>query len=124
MEFRVLGPLEVVDGDSVVAIAGAQRALLALLLLSVNEMVSSDRLIEELWGEHSPGSGRTALQVRVSQLRKTLGEAGALVVTRPPGYVLQIDAEQLDLTRFERLIGEADEADPPVAAIKGSRLSE
>ena len=81
-------------------------------------MVSSDRLIEELWGEHTPDSGRTALQVRVSHLRKTLGEAGALVITRAPGYMLRVDAEQLDLTRFERLIGEADVAPPSVAASK------
>ena len=118
MEFRILGPLEVADGGSLIALPGAQRALLALLLLSVNEVVSSDRLIEALWGEHSPESGRTALQVRVSQLRKALGDAGALVVTRAPGYVLQLDAAQLDLARFERLVAEADEADPLAAAAK------
>jgi predicted ATPase/DNA-binding SARP family transcriptional activator len=99
-------------------LAGAQRALLALLLLSANQVVSSDRLIEELWGERSPESGRTALQVRVSQLRKALGDAGTLVVTRAPGYVLEVDAEQLDLARFERLVAEADDADPPAAAAK------
>ena len=118
MEFRVLGPLEVADGDSLVPLAGAQRALLALLLLSANEVVSSDRLIEELWGDRSPESGRTALQVRVSQLRKALGEWGGLVVTRAPGYVLRVDAEQLDLVRFERLVAEAEGADPGVAASK------
>src|SRR5947209_8435410 len=118
MEFRVLGPLEVVDGDSVIALAGAQRALLALLLLSANEVVSADRLIEELWGEQTPDSGRTALQVRVSQLRKALGEAGGLVTTRAPGYVMRVETEQLDLTRFERLVGEADAAAPSVAAFK------
>jgi DNA-binding SARP family transcriptional activator len=121
MEFRVFGPLEVVDGDSVVALAGAQRALLALLLLSANEVVSSDRLIEGLWGEHTPESGRTALHVRVSQLRKKLGKAGALVITRAPGYVLRVDAEQLDLARFERLVGEADAPPPLVAASKLAR---
>lgn len=62
MDFRILGPLEVVDGDRVVRLAEAQRALLALLLLSANEVVSSDRLIDELWGERSPESGRTAVQ--------------------------------------------------------------
>jgi DNA-binding SARP family transcriptional activator len=118
MEFRILGPLEVADGDCLIALAAAQRALLALLLLSANEVVSSDRLIDALWGEHSPESGRTALQVRVSQLRKALGEAGALVVTRPPGYVLQLDAEQVDLARFERLVDEADAAPPSLAASK------
>jgi DNA-binding SARP family transcriptional activator len=64
MQFRILGPLEVVDGDSVVPLAGVkQRALLALLLLNVNEVVSSDRLIDALWGEHLPVSGAKALQV-------------------------------------------------------------
>jgi DNA-binding SARP family transcriptional activator len=119
MDFRILGPLEVAAGDSLVALAGAkQRALLALLLLSANEVVSSDRLIDEMWGEHSPESGRTALQVRVSQLRKALGPAGPLLVTRPPGYVLRLEREQLDLYRFERLVDEAAAAEPAVAAAK------
>ena len=119
MEFRILGPLEVADGDVVVPLAGAkQRALLAILLLSANEVVSSDRLIDELWGEQSPESGRAALQVRVSQLRKALGGGGELIFTRAPGYVLRLEREQLDLHRFERLVGEADAAEPAVAAAK------
>jgi DNA-binding SARP family transcriptional activator len=119
MQFRILGPLEVADGEALLPLAGAkQRALLALLLLRANEAVSTDRLIEELWGERSPDSGRTALQVRVSQLRKALGRAGELVVTRAPGYVLRLDPEQLDLYRFERLVGEADMAEPALAAGK------
>lgn len=120
MEFRILGPLEVADGDRVIPLGGAkQRALLALLLLSANEPVSSDRLIDELWGEQSPESGRTALQVRVSQLRKALGGAGAAILTRAPGYVLRVEEEdQLDLHRFERLVREADEAEPVAAAAK------
>jgi DNA-binding SARP family transcriptional activator len=119
MQFRILGLLEVVDGDSVVRLAGVkQRALLALLLLNVNEVVSSDRLIEALWGEHLPVSGAKALQVRVSQLRKALGAAGSVVVTRAPGYRLQLDGEQFDLARFERLVAEADDADPIAAAAK------
>jgi predicted ATPase/DNA-binding SARP family transcriptional activator len=118
MEFRILGPVEVADGGSLIALPEAQRALLAVLLLSANEVVSSDGLIEALWEEHSPESGRTALQVRVSQLRKGLRAGGALVVTRPPGYVLQVDADQVDLGRFERLVAEAEEADPSAAAVK------
>jgi DNA-binding SARP family transcriptional activator len=119
MEFRILGPLEVADGDSLVALGGAkQRALLAILLLHANEVVSSDRLIDELWGEQSPDSGRTALQVRISQLRKALGPAGALLITRPPGYVIRLEREQLDLYRFERLVGEGDAAEPALAAVK------
>src|SRR6516225_6171009 len=117
MEFRILGPLEVADGDEIVALASAkQRALLAILLLSANQVVSSDRLIDELWGEQSPESGRTALQVLMSKLRKALGDAGALLVTRPPGYLIRLERDQLDLHRFERLVGEADGAEPEAAA--------
>src|SRR5450755_4508965 len=118
MEFRILGPLEVVDGDCLLPLAGTkQRALLAILLLNANETVSSDRLIDELWGGQSPESGRTALQVRVSQLRKALGGAGDAIDTRAPGYVLRLEPEQLDLHRFERLVGEAqaDAAEPALA---------
>src|SRR3954466_14001775 len=119
MEFRILGPLEVADGDSLIALAGAkQRALLAVLLLNANQVVSADRLIDELWGVDTPGSGRTALQVRVSQLRKALGRAGALVVTREPGYIVRLERDQLDLHRFEHLAGESDGSEPAVAAEK------
>jgi DNA-binding SARP family transcriptional activator len=102
-----------------IALTGAkQRALLASLLLNANQIVSSDRLIDELWGEDSPESGRTALQVCVSRLRKALGAAGASVVTRDPGYVVRLEREQLDLHRFERLVDEADASEPAVAAAK------
>ena len=118
MQFRILGPLEVADGDRLVSLAGAQRSLLALLLLSANEVVSADRLIEELWGEEVPESGRTALQVRVSQLRKALGGAGGRIATRAPGYLLRVDRDELDLYCFERLVSEADGAEPAEAAAK------
>jgi DNA-binding SARP family transcriptional activator len=119
MDFRILGPLEVTDGDATVALGGLrQRTLLAILLLNANEVVSADRLIDELWGEHSPESGRSALQVRVSQLRKALGEGGLQLLTRVPGYVLELDRDQLDLHRFERLVRDAAAAEPPVAAEK------
>ena len=88
------------------------------MLLNANEVVSSDRLLEALWGEHPPESGAKALQVRVSQLRKALGPAGSLLVTRTPGYVLALEGEQLDLSRFERLLAEAEEADARLAAVK------
>jgi predicted ATPase/DNA-binding SARP family transcriptional activator len=117
MQFRILGPLEVAEGDSLVSLAEAQRSLLALLLLSANEVVSADRLIDELWGEELPESGRAALQVRVSQLRKALGGQGR-IVTRAPGYVLRVDRDELDLYRFERLVSEADGAEPAEAAAK------
>ena len=66
MEFRILGPLELRDGEAALSVTGAkQRALLTILLLNANEVVSSYRLVEELWGEEPPNSGPTALQVRV-----------------------------------------------------------
>jgi DNA-binding SARP family transcriptional activator len=109
MYFRILGPLEVADGAAVVPIGGAkQRALLAFLLLCANEVVSSDRLIDALWGAQSPDSGRAALNVRISRLRKTLGAAAPRLLTRPPGYVLELDRDSIDLQRFEQLVGEAD----------------
>src|SRR5690242_2778788 len=119
MEFRILGPLEVADGDNVITLGSAkQRALLAILLLSANEVVSADRLIDELWGARGPESGRTALHVLVSKLRKALGHAGMALASRPPGYVMKLEPDQLDLRRFERLVAEADACEPAVAAGK------
>src|SRR5919109_1014450 len=106
VEYRLLGPLEVIANDATVPLAARkQRQLLALLLVNANQVVSTDRLIDELWGEHAPESAPNALQVYVSKLRKAL-PPGALV-TRPPGYVLQLDPEALDVRRFERLVRDA-----------------
>ena len=117
MEFRILGPLELSDGDRLLPLGGSsQRALLALLLLHANEIVSSDLLLDALWPEEPPGSGIAALQVRVSQLRKALGPAAEQLETKPPGYVLRLGRDELDLERFSRLVEEADGAEPAVAA--------
>jgi DNA-binding SARP family transcriptional activator len=119
MEFRLLGPVEVADGGRVLTLAGTkQRALLAILLLRANHVVSTDQLLEELWGEQSPRSGRTALQVLVSQLRKALGAGGDALVTQPPGYILRLDRDQLDVHRFESLIVDADRADAAASAAR------
>jgi DNA-binding SARP family transcriptional activator len=124
-DFRILGPLEVIEGGQLVPLAGArQRALLAILLLHVGEALSSDRLIDELWGEEPPEAGSAALRVRISQLRRALGPAGALLVTRPPGYALAAAPEQVDLRRFERLVEAGDRAlgnDDPAAAADSLR---
>jgi predicted ATPase/DNA-binding SARP family transcriptional activator len=111
-QFRILGPLEVqADGDLLAIPANKQRALLALLLLNANEVVARDRLIDSLWPEAPPASAANAVQVHVSQLRKTFARAGfdakALLVTQPPGYLLRLDPEQVDARRFERLVREA-----------------
>jgi DNA-binding SARP family transcriptional activator len=109
MDFGILGPLEVSDKGRVLRLGGAkQRALLALLLLHANQVISSDRLIDELWGDDPPESGTAALQVRISKLRKALGAGGEAIVTRAPGYVIHVGSDRLDLQRFERLVSEAE----------------
>jgi DNA-binding SARP family transcriptional activator len=110
-EFRLLGPLEaVVDGKPVQLAAAKPRALLALLLLDRNRVVSTERLIDELWREEPPAQATKALQVYVSQLRKAVGSER--LVTRPPGYVLRIDEGELDLDRFEQLTADAPSRPP------------
>ncbi|HSF61771.1 MAG TPA: BTAD domain-containing putative transcriptional regulator [Gaiellaceae bacterium] len=120
LDFRVLGPLEVFDGERQLALGGTrQRSVLAILLLRLGETVSSDRLIDELWGERPPADAQTALQQHVSRLRKAL-EPHDVLVTRAPGYALDVDGEQLDLERFRRLheLGrrELDDGKPTQAA--------
>jgi DNA-binding SARP family transcriptional activator len=100
IEFRVLGSFEVVDGDGPLALGGPmQRALLAVLLLHRGEVVSTDRLIDQLWGEQPPASANKIVQGYVSNLRKSLGDG--LVVTRGGGYVLATAPGQVDADRFE-----------------------
>src|SRR3954454_4334179 len=110
MEFRILGPLEVLDEGRVIVLGGSkQRALLALLLLHANETLTPDRLIDELWGEHPPATAAKTLQAHVSRLRRALGDDGA-IATRAPGYELKLDPGCLDADRFERLVGEGRSA--------------
>jgi DNA-binding SARP family transcriptional activator len=102
MEFRVLGPLEVLSGDRALELGGRrQRALLSCLLIRANEVVPSERLLEELWG----GVGVNALQVSVSRLRRAL-DGEERLLTRPPGYVLRVSSEEYDRDEFVRLAGE------------------
>ena len=117
MDYRILGPLEVVDGDRTLTLGGPkQRSLLALLLLRANEVVATETLIDRLWDERPPSTAAKVVQVQVWRLRRALG-AEALV-TRPPGYLLQVGAEEYDLARFEQLVGDARGASPAVAAGK------
>ena len=95
MEFKILGPLEVCEGDRRLSCRGQkQRLLLGILLLNANEAVSSDRLTDALWGERPPRGAAKALQMHVSQLRdllepeRTRGASGRILLTRPPGYEL------------------------------------
>lgn len=109
MDFRLLGPLEVRDDDRVLTLGAAkQRALLTTLLLHANEVVSADRLIEELWGDERPPTAENTLQAYVSRLRKALG--GNRIRTSPPGYVTEVEPEELDVARFEHLAREGKQA--------------
>jgi peptide/nickel transport system substrate-binding protein len=102
MEFLVLGPLEVRDGDSSLPLGGSkQRALLAILLLHRGQVVASDTLVDALWGEHPPETVATALHGLISSLRKQLEPE--LILTKPPGYLLQLRSHHLDLDRLEAL---------------------
>jgi basic membrane lipoprotein Med (substrate-binding protein (PBP1-ABC) superfamily)/DNA-binding SARP family transcriptional activator len=111
MEFRILGPLEVLD-DGVPVELGApkQRAVLAVLLLHANEVVSADRLVDLVWGEDPPRTAAHSVQIYVSELRKAFEGNGEVIATRRPGYVLQTDVESIDARRFECLVGEATSA--------------
>jgi DNA-binding SARP family transcriptional activator/streptogramin lyase len=114
LSFRVLGRLEAYfDGVELDIGPHKQRALLALLLLNANRVVSTERLIDDLWGEAPPSSARAALQVYVAGLRKALTDGGASLRTRAPGYVLELDNGSLDLASFTELYTEASESSVP-----------
>jgi len=115
MDFRILGPLEVHDGSRPLVLGGErQRAVLAILLLHRNEVVPSDRLIDELWGEAPPAGARQTLRAYVSKLRRAMATNGAasanggserelgdgVLLTRGHGYVLEVLPGELDLDRF------------------------
>jgi class 3 adenylate cyclase/DNA-binding winged helix-turn-helix (wHTH) protein len=104
--FGLLGPLEVwIHGHAIVLRGQKLRLLLALLLLRAGEMVSTDRLVADIWGETPPKTVVGSLQNMVSQLRKALGPG--VVRTGPSGYSLEVNEETIDLRRFERLVAEA-----------------
>ncbi len=110
LEFRVLGPLElVVDGVPVELAGQRQRALLAALLLRPNQVVPTERLVSDLWGEEPPRTATPSLQNAISRLRRAVG--GALV-TRHPGYVLSVEPDQVDALRFEHAVRAARELAP------------
>jgi YVTN family beta-propeller protein len=105
MEFRILGPLEVVDGERPIALRkGRECALLAYLVLHANEVVPSERLIDELWGERPPATAAKILQNAVSHLRRALGDGRLL--TRGHGYELRAAPEEVDLRQFQLLAEE------------------
>ena len=115
MRVRILGPLEVEDesGQAVDLGSPKQQALFALLAIHPNSVLSTDRIIDELWGDQPPADGPRNVTVYVSRLREVLEPdrakraPGRLIVTEPSGYALRVDPEDIDALRFERLVGEA-----------------
>jgi DNA-binding SARP family transcriptional activator len=124
VEFRILGPLEVVrDGQRVDVGGKRQRGVLTMLLLEANRLVPADVLRDRLWGEEPPPSAATSLHNAVSQLRKLLGDG--VIETRAPGYVLHVEPGAFDLARFEQRLHDARTSPPEArAAILASALAE
>jgi DNA-binding SARP family transcriptional activator len=131
-EFRILGSLEVLGDAGPVNLGGQrQRALLTALLLEAGRVVSTERLVDLLWGEEAPKTATTSLQNSISRLRRELGEE--LLETRAPGYVLRVDPGQIDANRFERLLRAArgaaagerrEQLDRALALWRGPALAE
>jgi DNA-binding SARP family transcriptional activator len=111
MRFGILGPLEVADeAGRELALGGhRQRSVLAILLLHANEVVSRDRLMEELWSGQPPASAATSLHAHISRLRRALGE-DRRIVTTAGGYLIRVADGELDRDRFERLVEEGGAA--------------
>ena len=112
MEFRILGPLQVVnDAGLELALGGRKpRSVLAVLLLDAGEVVSSDRMVEELWAGEPPPTAAKSLQVHVSRLRRALRDGGVdRLQTLAGGYVLQVEPGELDAVRFQRLVEEGND---------------
>ena len=124
MEFRILGPLEVVREDRILRLgSGKQLALVAVLLLHANETVSVDRLVDELWDESPPPTAAKIVRNYVSLLRRELGDR---LVTRSPGYLLRVEEGELDSDRLERAVqsGDLDDLIEALALWHGPPLSQ
>ena len=121
MEFRVLGPLEVIDDGAQLPLGGPrQRLVLAHLLLDANRVVPTDRLIDRIWGDEPPDAARSALFAYVSRLKKLLGSSR--IQARPPGYIVLANSDELDSLHFIDLAAQARRVEDPAARM--SRLSE
>ena len=109
MQVRILGPFQLEDGGRQITVGGVrQRAVLADLVLNANEVIPSEQLLVELWGEDAPLSAANALQAAISRLRRVL-PAGRLTTTGP-GYMLRLFPAELDVAQFEQLIFEGRDA--------------
>jgi basic membrane lipoprotein Med (substrate-binding protein (PBP1-ABC) superfamily)/DNA-binding SARP family transcriptional activator len=128
VEYRILGALEVVSNGTRVQLGPPkQRAVLAVLLLHAGEVVSTDHLIEQVWGDHPPRTAAHSVQLYISDLRRSLERVGheTSIETRAPGYLLRVETGYIDLRRFERLVAEGGRAKTGGDAAEGaSRFEE
>jgi DNA-binding SARP family transcriptional activator/DNA-binding beta-propeller fold protein YncE len=130
MQFRILGPLEI-EGDQgpITLHRGKEQALLGYMLLNPDELLASERLIDELWDEHPPPTASKILQNAISRLRKALGDGR--IETRPPGYVFHLNDRELDVDEFERLANAGRPRDalalwrgPPLVELREERFAD
>lgn len=123
MDFRILGPLElVVDGRAIPVNAPKHRVLLAMLLLRPNRMVGADELVDQLWDRDPPRSARATLQTYVQRLRRVIGDADR-IVTLTGGYRISLELEELDLHRFRAMFDQArhtDDLEERVRLLRGA----
>lgn len=121
MEWRLLGPLEVLRGEHPVDLGGRQRrTLLAVLAVHAGEDLSTDRIVDELWGDSPPAAARKTVQAHVAHLRSALNHDHEVLAPSGDGYVLRVDPDEIDSRRFEGMVAEAREvgADDPIAAAR------
>lgn len=118
VEFGILGPLYATSGGRTIPLGPEkQRTLLACLLVRANQVVPVDELVDRIWGDNPPAGGRRVLQTYITRLRKSLGEAGGLVRTQPPGYLLEVPEGALDVTVFRAHLDRARAAADPYAEV-------
>lgn len=118
MNFRVLGPVEVVAGDEVARVSGRkERAVLAALIVHLGRARSAEELVASVWGADAPPTAEKSLQVRLSHLRSSMGDGRGVIVRDGRGYRLAVDPEAVDAVRFERLVDEAGRH-PPGEALR------
>lgn len=126
LDIRILGAFDVcVEGRALPLGPPKGRTVLALLVLNVNEIVSTDRMIDELWPDEAPQQAKHCVEVYVWQLRRALtgvGRGSCAIETRPPGYALRVQPDAVDLCRFERLLTHGRQSlaagDPARAAVE------